>query len=48
LFALLEERRIAPVIAGEFPLEQAAEASRLLESGGVVGNIVLRVRTRCP
>jgi NADPH:quinone reductase-like Zn-dependent oxidoreductase len=48
LFALLEERRIAPVIAGEFPLEQAAEANRLLESGGVVGSIVLRAHARCP
>jgi NADPH:quinone reductase-like Zn-dependent oxidoreductase len=44
LFTLLEERRIAPVIAREFPLEQAAEANRLLEAGGVVGNLVLRVR----
>jgi 2-desacetyl-2-hydroxyethyl bacteriochlorophyllide A dehydrogenase len=42
LFRLLEERRIAPVIAGGFPLEQAADANRLLERGGVVGNIVLR------
>jgi 2-desacetyl-2-hydroxyethyl bacteriochlorophyllide A dehydrogenase len=42
LFRLLEERRIAPVIADEYPLEQAAEANRLLERGGVVGNIVLR------
>lgn len=43
LFALLEDRRIAPVIARTFPLEQAAEANRLLEDGGVVGNIVLRM-----
>jgi NADPH:quinone reductase-like Zn-dependent oxidoreductase len=44
LFSLLEERRIAPVIARECWLEQAAEANRLLEAGGVVGNLVLRVR----
>jgi NADPH:quinone reductase-like Zn-dependent oxidoreductase len=41
LFALLEERQIAPVIAREFPLDQAAEANRLLEGGSVVGNLVL-------
>jgi NADPH:quinone reductase-like Zn-dependent oxidoreductase len=48
LFMLLEERRIAPVIAREFPLEQAAEANRLLERGSVVGNIVLRAHARRP
>jgi hypothetical protein len=36
------------VVAREFPIEQAAEANGLLESGGVVGNIVLRVHARCP
>jgi len=41
LFALLEEGRIRPVIAGTFPLLQAAEANALLESGGVTGNVVL-------
>lgn len=33
--------RVRPPIAHELPLEQAAEAHRLLEAGGVVGKIVL-------
>jgi NADPH:quinone reductase-like Zn-dependent oxidoreductase len=41
LFKLLEEGRIDPVIASRFPLLEAAQANTLLESGGVVGNIVL-------
>ena len=41
LFKLLEERRINPVIAATMPIEDAAEAYRLLESGEVVGNVVL-------
>ena len=41
LFRLLEEGRIRPVISGEFPLLEAARANALLESGQVVGNLVL-------
>jgi len=41
LFKLLEERRINPVIAATLPIEEAAEAYRLLESGEVAGNVVL-------
>ena len=41
LFGLLAEGKIRPIIAATFPLLEAAEANRLLESGSVVGNIVL-------
>jgi NADPH:quinone reductase-like Zn-dependent oxidoreductase len=41
LFRLLEEGKISPVIAETFPILEAARANRLLESGGVTGNIVL-------
>lgn len=41
LFELLASRSIDPVIARTFPLSQAADAHRLLESGDVVGNVVL-------
>jgi NADPH:quinone reductase-like Zn-dependent oxidoreductase len=41
LFRLLEEGKIRPVISGEFPILDAARANALLESGQVVGNLVL-------
>jgi NADPH:quinone reductase-like Zn-dependent oxidoreductase len=41
LFKLLEERKIQPIIAGKFPILEAAEANSLLESGEVTGNVVL-------
>lgn len=41
LFQLLQEGKIKPVIAAKFPLLEAAKANELLESGDVVGNIVL-------
>ncbi|NJN65768.1 MAG: zinc-binding dehydrogenase [Chloroflexaceae bacterium] len=41
LFKLLEEGSIAPVIAQKFPLLEAARANALLESGTVIGNVVL-------
>lgn len=41
LFRLLEEGKIDPVIAARFPLLDAAKANALLESGWVIGNIVL-------
>jgi NADPH:quinone reductase-like Zn-dependent oxidoreductase len=41
LFELLEEGRIGPIIAGRFPILEAARANTLLESGQVTGNIVL-------
>ena len=41
LFRLLEEGNIHPVISGVFPLLEVAQANALLESGQVVGNLVL-------
>jgi NADPH:quinone reductase-like Zn-dependent oxidoreductase len=41
LFKLLEEGKLRPVIAAKFPILEAAHANRLLESGQVVGNVVL-------
>jgi NADPH:quinone reductase-like Zn-dependent oxidoreductase len=41
LFKLLEEGKIKPVITRQFPLLEAARANALLESGQVIGNIVL-------
>jgi NADPH:quinone reductase-like Zn-dependent oxidoreductase len=41
LFNLLEEGKIKPIIAEKFPILQAVQAYRLLESGCVTGNIVL-------
>jgi NADPH:quinone reductase-like Zn-dependent oxidoreductase len=41
LFTLLAEGKITPIIAETFPLLEAARANELLESGRVVGNVVL-------
>jgi len=41
LFALLAEGRIQPVIYRKLPLLEAAQANTLMESGQVVGNVVL-------
>jgi len=41
LFKLLEEGKIKPIIAKRFPILEAAQANALLESGQVVGNVVL-------
>jgi len=41
LLDLLRQRRIAPVIAGRFPLLEARQAQELLGQGGVTGKIVL-------
>ncbi len=41
LFSLLEAGQIKPVIHQKFPILQAAEANALLESGRVIGNVVL-------
>jgi NADPH:quinone reductase-like Zn-dependent oxidoreductase len=41
LFTLLAEHRISPVVARTFPLNEAAAANALLESGTVIGNLVL-------
>ncbi|MBI9043985.1 MAG: zinc-binding dehydrogenase [Anaerolineaceae bacterium] len=41
LFKLLEDGKIHPIIHQKFPLLEAARANALLESGEVVGNVVL-------
>ncbi|MCP4541007.1 MAG: zinc-binding dehydrogenase [Chloroflexi bacterium] len=41
LFKLLEEGKIEPIIMSKFPILEAAQANALLESGQVIGNIVL-------
>ncbi len=41
LFHLQEAGKIEPIIAAKFPILEAAKANELLESGQVIGNIVL-------
>jgi NADPH:quinone reductase-like Zn-dependent oxidoreductase len=41
LFKLLEEGKIRPVIHKKFSILEAAQANALLESGQVIGNIIL-------
>lgn len=41
LFKLLADGKIKPIIAETFSILEAAQANRLLESGSVVGNVVL-------
>jgi len=41
LFDLLQQQRIKPIIARRFPLAEARHAQELLETGGVIGKIVL-------
>ena len=41
LFRLLEEGKIQPIVAKTFPIQEAAQANALLESGQVTGHIVL-------
>jgi NADPH:quinone reductase-like Zn-dependent oxidoreductase len=41
LFMLLEQGKIKPVITQKFPILEAAQANALLESGQVIGNVVL-------
>ncbi|MFZ5512655.1 MAG: NAD(P)H-quinone oxidoreductase [Pseudomonadota bacterium] len=43
IWPLLEAGAIKPVIHATFPLEQAAEAHRLMESGTHIGKIVLKL-----
>lgn len=40
---VVERGQLRPVVGAELPLEEAAEAHRLIENGGVRGKIVLRV-----
>jgi NADPH:quinone reductase-like Zn-dependent oxidoreductase len=41
LFKLLEAGKIRPIIMKKFPILEAAKANELLESGQVIGNVVL-------
>jgi NADPH:quinone reductase-like Zn-dependent oxidoreductase len=41
---LLESGRVKPVVSATYPLERAADAHRHLESGAVVGKVVLSVK----
>jgi NADPH:quinone reductase-like Zn-dependent oxidoreductase len=41
LFELLEREKFKPIIAAKYPILEAAKANEHLESGSVVGNIVL-------
>ena len=43
VWPLLASRTVRPIVSAVFPLEQAAEAHRLLESGAVIGKVVLQV-----
>jgi NADPH:quinone reductase-like Zn-dependent oxidoreductase len=41
LFRLLEEGKIKPILAKKYPILEAAQANAFLESGQVIGNVVL-------
>jgi NADPH:quinone reductase len=41
VWPLLESGKVAPVVHATFPLHAAADAHRLLESGDVIGKVVL-------
>ena len=43
IWPLLESKRVGPIVHARFPLDQAADAHRLLESGDVIGKVVLIV-----
>jgi NADPH2:quinone reductase len=43
VWPLLDAGRVAPVIHAVFPLEQAAEAHRVMESSAHIGKLVLTV-----
>jgi NADPH:quinone reductase-like Zn-dependent oxidoreductase len=42
--ALIEARKLRPVVEKVFPLEQIAEAHRLSQAGHVRGKLVIRIR----
>jgi len=44
VWPLIERGALRPVVAEVFPLDRAADAHRRLESGDVIGKLVLRVR----
>jgi putative PIG3 family NAD(P)H quinone oxidoreductase len=44
VWPMVADGRVRPIIGAEFPIERAADAHELLESGDVSGKVVLRVR----
>jgi NADPH2:quinone reductase len=46
VWPLLERHEVAPIVHTTFPLIDASEAHRLLESGEVMGKLVLRVQAQ--
>src|SRR6185503_18554549 len=42
VWPLFEAGRVKPIVAATFPLSQAAEAHRALESGSIIGKVVLK------
>lgn len=48
VWPLLERREVTPIIHATFPLAEASEAHRLLESGRAMGKLVLRVESSRP
>ena len=42
--ALIERDFVRPVVGARFPLEQAAEALKLIDGRGATGKVVLDVR----
>ena len=45
VWPMIADGRVRPVIGAELPIEEAATAHRLLESGDVHGKVLLRVRS---
>jgi NADPH:quinone reductase-like Zn-dependent oxidoreductase len=43
IWPLLDKGEVAPIIHAVFPMEEVAQAHRLMESGAHIGKIVLRV-----
>ena len=41
LFELMETGQIQPIISAKFPILEAAKANKMLESGQVIGNVIL-------
>jgi len=43
VWPLIEAGKVRPQIAAQFPLEQVADAHRLLESGKIIGKVILKI-----
>ena len=48
VWPLLSSGTVRPIVQATFPLSEAAEAHRLLESGGVIGKVVLTTGALAP